>query len=60
MKKGKEHEAETTWTLEIHTRVEGYNSGKCYIIGHAQRDELQAWCDSLSELSQKCRNLELR
>ena len=47
-----------SFIMEIHTRLEGYNSGKTYFLLHTDKDILATWCDKIAELSLICKKEE--
>ena len=49
---------ESSFAMEIHTRLEGYNSGKTYHFLHTDKDLLDTWSVKMAELSQICRKEE--
>ena len=51
-------EDESSFAMEIHTRLEGYNSGKTYHLLHTDKDLLATWSEKIAELSLMCKKEE--
>jgi hypothetical protein len=51
-------EDESSFAMEIHTRLEGYNSGKTYHLLHTDKDLLATWSEKIAELSLICKKEE--
>ena len=53
-----DHDPNTPFLLEVHTREGGFNSGKIYVFTHRDKTLLEDWAAEMGRLSVKCQKME--